>query len=214
MKTSIKNLFAAALTLVVLTSSAFASSTVKENVVTNLTQVKNIQKIIVSGNVEVILVQAATESVKVYDSYYSKNALVQQEDGVLRISSFQKIPLTVAVYVRDLSSIEASDNANIKTVGKMKLLSLDVLLKDKATANINAATVNLYTTVNDEARLQLSGSTNDLYAVLGVQAKMNMDQFSADSTSVKAMAAKYAKTKILVNTKPAENLLIVEELGK
>lgn len=214
MKTSIKNLLAAALTLVVLTSSAFASSTVKENVVTNLTQVKNIQKIIVSGNVEVILVQAATESVKVYDSYYSKNALVQQEDGVLRISSFQKIPLTVAVYVRDLSSIEASDNANIKTVGKMKLLSLDVLLKDKATANINAATVNLYTTVNDEARLQLSGSTNDLYAVLGVQAKMNMDQFSADSTSVKAMAAKYAKTKILVNTKPAENLLIVEELGK
>src|SRR4051812_17053205 len=117
MKTSIKTLFALALTFIMFTGSAFASTS--ENAVTILNSVKNINKLVVNGNVEVILLQAPTESVKVYDSYYAKNALVQQEDGVLRISSFQKAKLTVAVYVRNLSSIEVSGTSTVKTFGKI-----------------------------------------------------------------------------------------------
>ncbi len=184
MKNSIKNLFAATLTLVVLSTSAFAATDVKDKNVTVLNQVKNINKIVVNGNVEVILVQAPTESVKVYDSYYSKNALVQQQNGELRISSFQKETLTVAVYVRDLSSIEAANNASIKTYGKVNFLSLSVTLKDNATADLNTNTLNLFTEVKDNANLKLSGETADYYAVLGKQAKINMDLFKADTTSV------------------------------
>lgn len=193
MKTSIKTLFAATLALVVLTGSAFASTDTKESNVTVLSQVKNINKIVANGNVEVILVQAPTESVKVYDSYYSKNALVQQQDDVLRISSFQKEKLTVAVYVRNLSTIEAADNATVKTFGKINFLSLDVILKDKATADINANTISLYTSIKDNANLKLSGATTDHYAVMGAQAKMSMDQFVADNTSVNTIAPVYAK---------------------
>jgi len=184
MKNSIKNLFAATLTLVVLSTSAFAATDVKEKNVTVLNQVKNINKVVVNGNVEVILVQSPTESVKVYDSYYSKNALVQQENGVLRISSFQKETLTVAVYVRDLSSIEAANNASVKTYGKVNFLSLAVTLTDHATADLNTNTLNLFTDVKDNANLKLSGETADYYAVLGKQAKINMELFKADSTSV------------------------------
>lgn len=202
MKTSIKTLFAAALTLVVLTSSAFASSDVKSNNVTILNQVKNITKLEVKGNVEVILVQAETESVKVNDSYYSKNALVQQQNGVLRISSFQKERLTVTVYVRNLSSIEAGDNAIVRTFGKVSFLSLDVILKDKANAEINASTINLYTSIKDNASLTLSGATTEHYAVLGSQAKMSMDQFTADIASVNTIAPVYAK---VVAAAPALN---------
>lgn len=213
MKTSIKTLFAAALTLVVLTSSAFASSAVKENNVTILNQVKNINKVVVSGNVALILVQAPTESVKVYDSYYSKNALVQQQDGVLRISSFQKETLTVAVYVRNLSSIEAGDNATVKTYGKVNFLSLDVILKDKAAADINANTINLYTSVKDSATLKLSGSTSDYYSLLGAKAKVITDQFVAECASVNSIAPVFAKV-APVKKQTLENLIVADELAK
>ncbi len=194
MKTSIKNLFAVALTSLVLTSSAFAATDVKSNQVTVLNQVKNISKIEVKGNVEIILVQATVESVKVYDSYYAKNALVQQQDGVLRISSFQKETLTVAVYVRNLSSIEAADNATVTTLGKVNFLSLDVVLTGKAKADLNTNTVNLTTVVKDNAILNLSGYTTDLYASMGTNANLNLAQFKADCSSVNSIAPVYAKT--------------------
>ncbi|WP_316770674.1 GIN domain-containing protein [Pedobacter frigiditerrae] len=206
MKTSIKTLFAAALTLVVLTSSAFASTDVKNNNVTVLNQVKNISKIEVKGNVEVILVQSPVESVKVYDSYYSKNALVQQQDGVLRISSFQKETLSVVVYVRDLSSIEAGDNAQVKTYGKINFLSLAVKLNGNATADINASTISLYTSVKDSASLKLAGSTTDHYAVLSSQAKLSMGSFAAETSSVNSTATVIAKAKPVKQT--LENLVI------
>ena len=193
MKTSIKNLFAAALSVLVLSSSAFASTDVKSNQVTVLNQVKNISKIEVKGNVEIILVQAPVESVKVYDSYYAKNALVQQQDGVLRISSFQKETLTVAVYVRNLSSIEAADNATVITLGKVNFLSLNVVLTGKAKADLNASIVSLTTVVKDNAVLNLSGYTTDLHASMGAQANLNLAQFKADCSSVNSMAPVYAK---------------------
>lgn len=213
MKTSIKTLFAAALTLAVLTSSAFASTAVISNNVTVLNQVKNINKIEVNGNVEVLLVQAATESVKVYDSYYSKNALVQEKNGVLRISSFQKEKLTVAVYVRELSSIDVADNASVKTFGKIGFVSLTVNLKDHATANINANTISLTTSVKDNAILKLSGTTTDHNAVLGSQAKMSMEQFAAENTSVKTIAPVYAKVST-VKAVTLESVIAAYELAK
>ena len=213
MKTSIKTLFATALTVVVLTGSAFASTDIVSNNVTVLNQVKNINKIEVNGNVEVILVQAATESVKVYDSYYSKNALVQEKNGVLRISSFQKEKLTVAVYVRELSSIDVADNASVKTFGKVGFVALTINLKDQATANINANTISLTTSVKDNAVLKLSGTTTDHYAVLGSQAKMSMEQFAAENTSVKTIAPVYAKV-TTVKAPTLESIIAASELAK
>ena len=201
MKTSIKTLFAAVLTLVVLTSSAFASSDVKSNNFTVLNQVKNITKLEVKGNVDVILVQASSESVKVNDSYYSKNALVQEKDGVLRISSFEKEPLSVTVYVRNLTAIEAGDNATVKTFGKVSFLTLDVVLKDKATADINAKTISLNTSVTDNASLKLSGSTEEHYALMGTSAKMSTGQFIAGTSDIKSIAPKYvAQAKVVAPT--------------
>jgi hypothetical protein len=188
MKTSIQNLIAATFALVVLSTSAFAAADGKENNVTVLSHVANINKVVAIGNVEVILIQAYTESVKVYDNYYAKNALVQQENGVLRISSFQKEKLTVAVYVRNLTSIEADDNANVKTLGKINSLALSVVLKGKATADLNANTVSLFTEVQDTATLTLSGEATDYFARLSTAAKINLDQFKAEESSMKTVS--------------------------
>ena len=209
MKTSIKNLFAAVLGLVVMSSSAFATESgknnnnnnTKEKSFTILNEVKNINKIVASGNVEVFVVQAPAESVKVYDSYYSKNALVQQKDGVLRISSFEKEPLSVTVYVRNLTAIEAGDNATVKTFGKVSFLTLDVTLKDKASADINAKTISLNTSVTDNASLKLSGSTEEHFALMGTSAKMSTGQFMASISDIKSIAPKYvAQAKVVAPT--------------
>ncbi|GGI26819.1 GIN domain-containing protein [Pedobacter mendelii] len=185
MKTSIKTLFAAALTTVILgTASVVAIASENNNNYTNLTSVKNISKIKISGNVKLILVQDAKESVEVYDNYFAKNALVQQQNGELRISSFTSSPLTVIAHVNNLSSIEASNTSSVKTSGNFNLLNLNVVLNDNATADIKANTVNLRTNINGTSNLVLSGSTESYTAILSSIAKVSMNDFTANNKNI------------------------------
>ncbi|MCZ4223895.1 GIN domain-containing protein [Pedobacter rhodius] len=185
MKNSIKNVFVAALTIVALSSATTVARATEINAnYTALTQVKNITKIAVSGNVKLILIQDNKESIEVFDKYYSNNALVQQQGSELRISSFSKNALTVIAHVNNISSIEASNTSTVATAGKFNLLNLNVVLKDKATANINANTVNLTTIINDGTSLNLEGTTESHTAVLGNEAKMKLDDFASADTNI------------------------------
>ena len=188
MKTSIKTLFATAFAAILLSSSAFAAG-VRDNNFTQLNDVKNYNNINVSGNVELILVQSPVESVKVYDNYYSNNALVQQKNNELFISSYEKETLTVVVYVNNLTGLTASDNARVSTFGKLNLLSLNVKLKNNATATLNVNAVTLNSNVSGTSNLVLEGSANDLNAKIEQVAVMNMDKFTAQSTYIAAKNA-------------------------
>jgi len=186
MKTSIKTLVALAVTAVVLTGStvnSFAADLKKETV---LAEVKKVNKINVSGNVELILVQSTNESVKIYDDYYAKNALVQQKNGELRISSFNKETLTVVVYVNNLTEITATDNASVKTSGRFNTLALDVNLRDNATASLDINTLNLFTNIADRANLTLTGSTESYSSLMGSLAQVNMAKFTSESTNIQS----------------------------
>ncbi len=185
MNTSIKNLIAATLTVVVL-AGATLTTKANDKPVTVLSDVKKVNKINVSGNVELILVQSDDESVKVYDNYYTKNALVQQKDGELRISSYEKQTLTVVVYVSNLSSITASDNATVKTNGKFSALALDVNLNDNAKAILNTNTISLNTNVKGNADLTLTGSTLEYSAVVNNSSKVSMNDFAAESSNIRS----------------------------
>ncbi|MGM9476325.1 GIN domain-containing protein [Pedobacter sp. GSP4] len=186
MKTSIKNLFAAALVMVTLSSATVVASASENNAnYTALTQVKNISKIVVSGNVKLILVQDAQESVEVYDQYYTKNALVQQQGAELRISSFDKTTLTVIAHVNNLTAIEASNTASVSTAGNFNLLNLNVVLNDKASADIQANTVNLSTEIKDAATLKLTGATETHLAVIGAASKIKMGDFTAQESNIR-----------------------------
>lgn len=186
MKNSIKNLFAAALVLVTLSSATLvAHATENKASYTALTTVKNISKIVVSGNVKLILVQDAKESVEVYDQYYAKNALVQQQGTALRISSFDKRTLTVIAHVNNLSAIEASNTATVTTAGSFNLLNLNIVLSDKASADITANTLSLTTEIKDAATLNLSGSTEAHTAIIGAESKIKMGDFTATESTIK-----------------------------
>lgn len=186
MKTSIKNLFAAALVMVTLSSATVVANAAESNAnYTAITKVKNISKIVVSGNVKLILVQDANESVEVYDQYYTKNALVQQQGAELRISSFEKNTLTVIAHVNNLTAIEASNTASVSTAGTFSLLNLSVILNDEASADIKANTVSLSTNVKDGASLKLEGTTDSHQAVSGIASKINMDGFTAQESNIR-----------------------------
>lgn len=210
MKTSIKSLIALTITTLALTTATVNVKAAEYNQVTVLSQVKKVNKISVSGNVELILVQSADESVKVYDSYFSKNALVQQKDGELRISSFSKEPLTVVAYVSNLSAITASDNSTVKTFGKFNALSLDVTLKDQAKAVLNTNTVSMFAQLNDKSNLSLTGSTSDYNAVMGNVATVNMSQFAANSTNIQSKSSTVSSAKNTKTSISLEDLYISE----
>ncbi|TKC12645.1 hypothetical protein FA048_03230 [Pedobacter polaris] len=207
MKTSIKSLIALAVTGLVLTTATINVKAEDNTQVTVLSEVKKVNKINVCGNVELILVQSADESVKVYDNYFSKNALVQQKNGELRISSFNKETLTVVVYVTSLTEITASNNASVRTSGKFNTLDLAVNLNDNATAKLNTNTISLSTNVGGQANLTLSGSTTAYDAVLGSVAKVNMEQFVAETTNIKSQNAAIA-TVIAPVTLPTSDDLV------
>lgn len=118
----------------------------------------SINKIEASGNVEVYVTNGDRAQVKVYDNYYAKNALVQEEDGVLRIASYTADKLVVLVTVTDLHAITANDNATIKSYGKLSLIELNLVLNNKASAQLNFDVLNASVTLNNRASAELSGS--------------------------------------------------------
>lgn len=207
MKTAIKNLFAAILTVAISASAPAFVNAKEAKKVTVLSTVKNFNKLNVSGNVEVILVQSANPSVQVYDNYYAKNALVQEKDGELRISSFDKETLTVVVYASQLNEITASDKAVVKTNGKFSALSLEVNLKDQAKATLNTNTVDLFAKVNDKASLNLSGSTTDYNAVIGSLASLSSEKFTAENSSIQSKNTAVAQKQSVTGTLPTEDIL-------
>ena len=209
MKTSIKTFIAAALTTVVLSTSAFAADKTTEPAVTVLSSIKTFNKIKVSGNVELILVQSPSQSVKVYDNYYSKNALVQQQNGELFISSFASQKLTVVAYVNDLAALTATDNATVSSFGKLSLLSLDVKLVNNASADLNINALNLRTNVGDSSNLTLAGTADEHTAKIESIAKVNMDKFKAATTTIAA------KNTVIAKAAPvATDAVDAERLGK
>jgi len=186
MKTSLKTLFAVILGCVILANTSTVQAAEPTRAFTTISSVKNISKIEVSGNVRVILIQDSKESVQVYDNYYGKNALVQQQGNTLRISSFEKAPLAVVVYVNNLNAISASDESTVETRGKFTLLNLDLKLQGQASASIDARMVSLTSSVKDAAALKLCGSAERHSVVMSDLSSLNMDQFAANDTSISA----------------------------
>lgn len=187
MKNYIKTLVAGSLTVIALTtinSTAKADDFNKLANVTSISAPKKISTIIVSGNVELILIQDKTESVKVYDNYYANNALVQQEGSTLRISSFKSQKLTVVAHVNNLTNIQASEHAKVSTQGSFYVPALTVSLKDQATANLTTHTASLFTEVYNGAKLAIAGTTDDYTALISRHAVVNMNAFVAQNTTI------------------------------
>lgn len=180
MKTAILTIVTA-ISLVAGNVKSASAATTKDNNSTVLTDVKNISKIEVRGNVELYVSDGANDNVKVYNRYYSESALVQNQNGVLRISSYKAEKLVVWVTAKDLRNISAYDNAEVKSFGTLSTIALNVDLHNTASANLKLDGYSANVQVNDKAKANLSGNVTACDLRYDQTATVNSSEFVAAS---------------------------------
>jgi hypothetical protein len=187
MKTIILSIAIAVLFTLSINTSSFAA-TKTNNVETILSNVSNFSSIEVNGNVELYVTTGDVNNVKVYDSYYSQNALVQEQNGVLRISSYKNEKLVVWVTVAELRAITASDNATIKSFGQLSAIDFKLNLKNNATAQLDLDVSNASITLNDNAKANLSGFAGESFMAVNNTAHLNVTKLTAAKNEIQTSA--------------------------
>lgn len=147
---------------------------------TLLKEIKAINKIEVRGNVELFISDNSVEQVKVYNKYYSENALVQYSNGTLRITSYNAEKLIVWVSADDLRAITAYDNAEVRSFGKLSKIEFDVDLHNNASANLNLDAYSANVKLNDRAKAELSGTATELGLTANANTTVVKNDFKAE----------------------------------
>lgn len=161
MKTTILTIAIALITVFGISSSTFAASKTGRQVSTMLTNVSNISEIEVHGNVKLYVTTGNTDQVKVYNDYYAEDALVQEQNGVLHITSYETKQLEVWVTVSSLSKLTAYDNAEVKSFGTFSAIDLDVKLYNDASAKLDVDAFTASISVDDHAKADITGAVTE-----------------------------------------------------
>ena len=188
---------------VVTTKNTYANATNNNDDAASvtLTQMGKINKIEIRGNVELFVSDGTSDQVKVYNKYYSESALVQSQNGVLRISSYKNQKLVVWVTAADLQAISAYDNAEVKSFGKLERLDLEVNLYNTASADLNLDAYKSTINVSNRAKANISGTVNDYNLTQDQSATVNQSNLAAVNSSKtvtnKAVKAEQSELAIL-----------------
>jgi hypothetical protein len=187
MKTSIKSLIATSLTAIVLSSAVFTTSvSATEKGPETILKIAAFKRVSVKGNVELTIIQRSNAGISYNDDNTGTAKVIQDGDN-LKITSTGVDKVKLTVYVNDFYRIEASENAVVKTEGKLTTKYLQIFLKGNAHAEINTSSEGLYTVIADNADLKLSGSTDNHTLVMGNSQKLTIDRFAALKTNISAV---------------------------
>lgn len=190
MKTTIFSFVTIAAIVLGIGTSAIAatkndSAAKDKEVSTVLTNTSKINKIEVYGNVELYLSNGQSDQIKVYNRYYAESAMVQNQKGVLRISSYSDQKLVIWVTAEDLRSLTVNDNAVVKSFGKLSPIDMDVILNDNAYAQLDFDGYSANITVNGRAKADLSGTVTECSLKYNHAATVNSTNFAAEHISKK-----------------------------
>lgn len=184
MKTSVKTLFASALTAIVLSTSAFTSvAAAKSDSFLELSTTIDFNKVVITGNVNVELIQSEKQRVVIYEAYNKDLTTITQKGDKLFINSKEDEPIHITVYVKDLQRIDASNRVSVITRGRFASNVLQVFLQDNAKAYVSGDIGSLYTLVKDRSELKLKGTSKDHVSVKSKVAKLNTVQFASLKTT-------------------------------
>ena len=147
---------------------------------TLLKEIKAVNKIEVRGNVELFISDSPVEQVKVYNKYYSENALVQYNNGTLRITSYKAEKLIVWVSTDDLRAVTAYDNAEVRSFGKLSKIEFNVELYNNASASLNLDAYSANVKLNDHAKAELSGTATEFGLTANANTTVVKNDFQAE----------------------------------
>ena len=172
MKTTILTIAIFFATVLGISQSTFAATTASQ-ATTQITDITAINKIEVHGNVELYVTAGIADKVKVYDNYYAQGALVQDQHGVLNISSYAAKKLVVWVTASDLRNLSIYDNAEVKSFGKLSAIELDVKLFNSSSAKLDLDAFDASVTLYDNAKADLSGNVSEADLHYGPSSVLN-----------------------------------------
>jgi len=181
-----------------ISKTTYAKNLNNAEVTTVLNDASTFSEIEVHGNVQVYLTSGTTNKVKVYDNYYAKDALVQSDNGVLRITSYTTHKLVVWVTVNDLSKLSVFDNAEVKSFGKLSAIDINVDLHNQALVQLDMDAYSASFKLTGRAKADLSGSVE--YATLqhARSSYLNISEFTATNLVQKV------KVRPVADQQPAE----------
>ncbi|WP_025141842.1 GIN domain-containing protein [Pedobacter jeongneungensis] len=136
------------------------------------------RKILIKGNIEVILIQRPDVGISYADDNEG-NARVTQQGEILSITGTSTVLGKIIVYVNELYRIEADENAMVKTQGILSVKFLQIILKGNAIADIYTTSQELYTAIYDKSELYLRGNTDKHFLFMDKNPKLTFDQFAA-----------------------------------
>jgi translation elongation factor P/translation initiation factor 5A len=146
-------------------------------------QVAPFRKILIKGNVEVLLIQRSKVGVSYTDDNEGAARITQQGD-VLSITGASVTTGKLIVYVSEIYRIEADENAIVKTQGILSVKYLQIILKGNAIADVNTTSQQLYTAIYDNSTLYLRGNTDTHFLVMDKTQKLTFDQFAVLHTQL------------------------------
>jgi hypothetical protein len=187
MKTTFLKITALLLMLTVAKNS-FAANSENRQVYTELTWINSFYKIEVHGNIQLHLLSGEKNKVEMNSTYYNNNALVQVENGVLRITCYRRERLIVWVTVNDLRALSAYDNVRVQTEGKFSALELEVNLFNKAKAALNLDCFFTNIKLNDRSMADISGTAIESDLASNYAATLNSTNFTANQMSSERIA--------------------------
>lgn len=173
------------LTTVILLVAALAINTTtyaakkNDERATVLNEVNRVNNIEVRGNVLLYVSDGTADQVKVYNRYDKENALVQDQNGVLRVTSYKAEKLVVWITISDLRAISVYDNAEVRSFGKLSALDLDVKLYNSASAQLNIDACRASISLAGIAKANISGNITDAEIKYDKSASLNISDLAS-----------------------------------
>lgn len=133
-------------------------------------------RVIVYGNVEVLLISRPTIGI-CYEDNSGGNVKVTQSGNQLYISGTSTWPAKILLYVNSIYRIEAYDKAIIRNEGKLEIRYLQIIMKNNAQASLNVNTDGIYTSITDNSILKLEGNTNNYTLITNGASKFIANNF-------------------------------------
>lgn len=145
-------------------------------------KITTFNKVIVTGNVEVLLVWSPNLSIN-YAHDNEGAAKVIQKDRVLHIVGSDRLKSKIVLYTNNIYRIEAHHQAIIRSEGAINVKFLQILMKDNAQADLNIIAEGLYTIISDNAVLKLEGNTKDFTLLANGASKLITNNFISQKMS-------------------------------
>lgn len=139
-------------------------------------------KVVVSGNVEVLLVWRPRVGIH-YSDDNEGTVKVIQKDNELHITATDNLKTKIVVYTNDIYRIEAQHQAIIRSQGGINVKFLQIIMKDDAQADINVKAEGLYTLISDHAVLKLEGNTKSFTLLANGSSKLITNNFVSQKMS-------------------------------